>query len=108
MPKSYLERITDVLIAEASLPIHTREFRFCEHRRWKSDYCWIIGDKKVLLEVEGGVFSQGRHTRGTGYTQDCEKYNEASLLGYTVLRVTKEHLLNGKAIEWVKRALNVS
>jgi hypothetical protein len=40
-------------------------------------------------------------------TADMEKYNEAALLGYTVLRVTKYHLINGQAIRWVKTALGI-
>ena len=114
MSKSYLERITDALILEARLPLPITEYRFCEERGWKSDYVWLnpgwtqANDaiRGVILEIEGGVFmKKSRHTSGKGFTADCEKYNEATLLGFKVLRVTKYHLISGHAMEWVKRAL---
>lgn len=109
MSKSYLERITDALISEAGIQTPIREFRLTEDRRWKCDYVWITPQVKLILEVEGGVFmKKSRHTSGAGFTADCEKYNEAALLGFIVLRVTKYHLISGQAMEWVKRALNIS
>jgi hypothetical protein len=109
MSSSYLERITDALIAEAGLPQPIREFRFHETRRWRCDYMWMIGSKKIILEIEGGVFmKKSRHTSGAGFTADCEKYNEAVLAGFIVLRVTKYHLISGQAVRWVKRALELN
>lgn len=65
---------------------YVREYRFCE-RRWRFDYC--IPDLKIACEIEGAVFTNhSRHTRGTGYSKDCEKYNKAALLGWKVLRYT--------------------
>lgn len=116
--KSYLERIAEALIKEAGLPEPIREFRFCEGRRWRCDFVWLHAHHThgvagryqtigVILEVEGGIWTKSRHTHPQGYTDDCEKYNEAALLGYTVLRVTKYHLINGQAIRWVKTALGI-
>ena len=63
-----------------------KEYRFHEQRKWRFDYC--IPDYKIAIEIEGAVFQNGRHTRGKGYTADCEKYNAAVLLGYKILRYT--------------------
>lgn len=107
MTESYLERIMAALIKDATLPAPIREFRLCDDRKWRGDFVWVLpDDKKVLVEVEGGVWSNGRHSRGIGFISDCEKYNEAALRGFVVLRVTKEHIENGKAIEWITRALS--
>ena len=38
--------------------------------------------------MEGGSSVAGRHTQGEGFRKDCEKYNEATVLGWRVLRVT--------------------
>jgi hypothetical protein len=59
----------------------------------------------VALEVEGGVFSHGRHTRGAGFTADAEKYNVAALSKWIVLRVTAEHVKSGRALGWLTEAL---
>lgn len=40
----------------------------------------------------------GRHTRGSGYAGDAEKYLEAALAGWRVLRLTERQLEIG-AIE---------
>lgn len=107
MAVSYLERLMDALIEEEKLPTPIREFRLTPERRWRCDYVWITDKIKLILEVEGAVWTKSRHTTGKGFTADCEKYNEAALLGFTVLRVTKYHLISGQAIEWVKRALGI-
>jgi hypothetical protein len=62
-----------------------REFQFDEDRKWRADY--KVVDKMVLIELEGGVYSGGRHTRAQGFIEDCMKYNKAAMLGYTVYRI---------------------
>jgi very-short-patch-repair endonuclease len=42
----------------------------------------------LAVEVEGGMWTRGRHVRGEGYEGDCEKYNAAVLGGWRVLRFT--------------------
>lgn len=107
MSKSYLELITEALIKEEGLPDPTREYRFTEERRWRCDYVWL--PQKVILEVEGGTWmKKGGHTSGIGFQNNCEKYNEAALMGFMILRVTRKHLESGEAMDWLKRALKVS
>lgn len=65
-------------------PLHP-EFYFCPDRQWRSDYL-VIGTK-VLIELEGGVFSGGRHIRAKGFIEDIYKYNMAAMLGYRVIRI---------------------
>ena len=75
------------LICKADrLPMPTPEFKFWETRKWRFDWCWP--DHKVALEIEGGVWTRGRHTRGSGFIKDMEKYNAAASLGYRVFRCT--------------------
>jgi hypothetical protein len=50
---------------------------------------------------------RARHTSGVGFTGDCEKYNEALIGGWRVLRVTGEQVSSGAALDWVRRALGV-
>jgi hypothetical protein len=59
-------------------------------RKWKADLCWP--DVRVLVEVEGIYGGKSRHRTTSGYHEDCNKYNAASLLDYTLLRYTSRHL----------------
>lgn len=70
------------------LPAPETEWLFHPTRKWRFDYAWP--KDLVALEVEGGVWTRGRHVRGAGYLKDIEKYNAAQLLGWTVLRCTPQ------------------
>jgi hypothetical protein len=78
------------LCRAAGLPEPSPEYKFHPLRKWRADYCWPI--HKVIVEIEGGAWSQGRHTRGAGFVADMAKYNQAALLGYAVLRYTPQQL----------------
>jgi very-short-patch-repair endonuclease len=81
------------------------EYRFDDRRRWRFDFAWP--DRQIALEVEGGTWTAGRHTRGRGYEADLEKYNEAALAGWTVVRVTTGMVEDGRAIALLERVLRV-
>ena len=91
-------------ISDAELILPVREYRFHDTRRWRFDFAYP--DLKIAIEVEGGVFGGGRHTRGKGFTNDCVKYNTANELGWTVYRYTTEQVKKGEAINQLKRVLN--
>lgn len=67
-----------------------KEYKFAKKRKFRADYAFV--DAKVLVEIEGGIFTNGRHVRGMGYHKDCSKYNLAQELGYVVLRYTVKHI----------------
>lgn len=102
-PVSALEESLLFQIRATQLPEPVREFKFHDTRRWRADFCWP--DKRLLVEVEGGHWTGGRHTRGAGYEADAEKYNEAALAGWRVIRCTGTHIKSGEALEWIRRAL---
>lgn len=60
------------------------EYRFDPVRRWKFDFAMV--EQKIAVEVEGGVWTRGRHVRPAGFIADCEKYNAAVMQGWRVLR----------------------
>lgn len=66
------------------------EFRFHDMRRWRFDFAHTVA--KVAIELEGGIWTGGRHTRGSGFAKDCEKYNDAQLKGWDVFRLTSDQL----------------
>ena len=87
----------------AGLPEPIREHRFHDVRKWRLDYAWPA--HRVALEVDGGVFVGGRHTRGSGWMKDAEKFNEVACLGWRVLRCTPRQLLSAETLDFVRRAL---
>ena len=89
------------LCRAAGLPEPVPEYRFHPHRKWRFDYAWPL--HRLALEVDGGVWTQGRHTRGSGFLGDMLKFNNATLLGWRVLRYTPQQL--GQAIADLRIAL---
>jgi hypothetical protein len=62
------------------------EHKFHPKRKWRADIA--IPSLNVLVEFEGIIATKSRHTSVTGFTNDCEKYNQAQLIGWKVLRYT--------------------
>ena len=98
-------QITDVftVICKTDLRVEcVKEYKFHPVRKWRFDYA--IPKHKIALEVEGGVWTGGRHTSSTGFLKDMEKYNTATLMGWKVLRTTPDELYRLKTIEMIKNA----
>ena len=77
------------------------EHKFHPKRRWRLDMVWPA--HMLAVEVEGGTWIGGRHTRGSGFEKDAEKYAEAMCLGWRVLRVTGSQICTGKALKWIQQ-----
>jgi len=82
------------------LPLPECEWKFEAKRRWRFDYAWP--QQMIALEVEGGVWTGGRHTRGAGFVKDMEKYNRAAVLGWRLLRVTPDKLVSFGTFEMLR------
>jgi very-short-patch-repair endonuclease len=89
--------------AYAKVPQPVSEFKFHPTRRWRFDYAWP--EQKLAVEIEGGAFTNGRHTRGAGFIKDMEKYNAAAAAGWRVLRYTPSQVASGMVLEQVERLL---
>ena len=83
------------------LPAYVTEHRFHPTRRWRFDYAWP--EIKLAVEVHGGTYTNGRHTRGGGFTVDREKMNESAIYGWTVLEVTSAQVRSGQMRQWLDR-----
>lgn len=94
-----------------------QEFRFAAHhvgwgpgirarlkaaglKNWAFDFAWP--DLMFAAEVEGGAFTGGRHTRGSGFTEDCLKYHHAQRLGWTVYRCDGKLIGSGDAVKLIQ------
>ena len=110
--RSAAELLLAAQLEQAGIPFE-REYRFHPSRKWRADFR-IIDNRPVcepvtnlLIEVEGGAYVAGRHTRGASFEADCEKYAAAAILGYRVIRATPRQVENGTALEWIKAALGL-
>ena len=81
------------------------EHIFYPGRKWRIDFA--IVDLKIGIEIEGGVFSGGRHTRGAGFIADTEKYNAAATLGWVILRFTPQDLNKITTFETVLKVVGL-
>lgn len=90
---------------QAGLPTPESEWEFHHTRRWRVDIAWPSADPPLALEVEGGAFARGRHTRGAGFRNDVEKYNALTCEGWRLIRVLPEQLHKTATIELVRRAM---
>jgi hypothetical protein len=61
------------------------EHRFHATRRWRFDFAHLA--TKTAIEINGGIWSGGRHVRGAGYLRDREQINAAQLLGWMVFEL---------------------
>lgn len=93
------------LCRAAGLSEPVTEHRFHPLRRWRFDYAWP--DRRIALEVEGGLWIQGRHSRGKGAVADLEKYSEAAIAGWRILYCTPKDL-GTLGLDRVARALGES
>jgi len=86
-------------LVAVGLPEPTPEHRFAPPRRWRIDFAWP--DEKLAVEIDGGLFTGGRHARGVGMVADMEKSNALTLGGWSLLRFTPSQVNNGEAIRWI-------
>lgn len=71
-------------------------------RRWRWDLANL--ERRVVVEVHGGAWSQGRHVRGRGFADDRWKMNEGQLCGWKVLEFTTDQVDEGLAIRHIRAA----
>jgi len=92
------------------LPTPERQFKFHPTRKFRADFCFV--DQRIIVECDGGLFIQGRHSRGATQERDHEKRNLATRAGYRVfifgpkaLRVPKRSGQPSKALEFLRGVL---
>lgn len=57
------------------------------------------------MEIQGGIYVRGRHSRGAALEREYEKLNTLSQLGWVVLKFGPQAVANGTAAETVAREL---
>lgn len=80
-----------------------REYRFHPTRQWRFDYA--IPDLRIAIEIDGGIWINGRHNRASGYLGDMEKFNAAATLGWVVLKFTPQEQYSQKTLELITQTI---
>lgn len=93
----------EALCLAHGLPTPEREIRFHPKRKWRFDFAWP--SLMVALEIEGGAFRGPGHRSVGVFLRNIEKYNEAAIHGWKVLRCTTDDMRTGSVFDWLERVL---
>ncbi|WP_428398271.1 hypothetical protein [Marinobacter salarius] len=118
---SQLEETLSLHVRAAKLPEPEREYRFgaaavggpgkglrarladAGLKDWRFDFAWP--DIKLAVEVEGGAWVRGRHTRPLGFIEDLRKYQAAQQMGWTIYRTAGELIRSGEAVNTIEQLM---
>jgi len=67
---SALEDLFAMQLDAAGLTGYTREFRAIPGRKFRFDFCFK--QERLLIEINGGTYSKGAHSTGTGIARDYQ------------------------------------
>lgn len=97
---SALEDVMGAQLALGGFRAFKAQFRAIPGRR----FTWDFADesRRLLLEVQGGVWNGGKHGRGSGIAKDTEKLNLATIHGWRVMQFTPDQVRDGRALRWVQ------
>jgi very-short-patch-repair endonuclease len=82
-----------------------REFQIVPDRRYRADFFFIRA--RLIVEVDGGGWVNGRHSRGYGIENDAEKSALIARMPARLMRVTPKQIKDGRALDWILKALTV-
>ena len=107
--KSYDEKRVTAFFKAHGIPAPVFEHRLYKpgmRQPSRFDLAWL--DKKVYLEVQGGIWKpkQG-HNTGKGIRQDWLKYNYATTQGWRPLFCEPDELFTQPVVDYIKTALMV-
>lgn len=98
--------VADLLAFQLKLhhaPLFEREYRLCQERRFRADF--YFPTSQLVVEVDGGGWINGRHSRGNGMDSDAEKSAIIAKMPARLMRVTPKFVKNGHAVQWILEAL---
>jgi hypothetical protein len=95
------QRIVAAVCRDEGWPEPEAEYRFAPPRRWRFDLAWQ--GHGLAVEIQGGLFTAGRHVRGAALLAEFDKVNTAAILGWVVLFVSPPQVTDGSLREWLRR-----
>jgi very-short-patch-repair endonuclease len=112
---SLAEQTLAAQLEQAGIPFEREVMFAAPKRRWRADFAvyqvfagMLSQRPELLVEIDGGAFIGGRHSRGQGVANDCEKTSAAAILGYRVIRTTPAQVADGTALSWIQQALGLA
>ena len=102
---SALEHALYVRLERHGIPLGEAQYRFVPGRLYRFDRAWP--EQFVAVEIQGGLWVNGAHSRGSGVERDCVKLSIAAALGWRVLPISKAMIESGQAVELIAQALGV-
>lgn len=112
------KRFYDFIYKETGQKI-SHEVKFCPSRKWRLDFA--IKPMKIAIEIEGGIYKKttykdkktgaikthlgGRHNTAKGFKNDMEKYNELSVSGWILIRITPDEMYSDKIISLILKSV---
>lgn len=102
---SPLEMALYTRLERHGLPPGVGQYRFVPGRLYRFDRAWAA--QLVAVEIQGGLWVNGAHSRGSGVERDCVKLSIAAALGWRVLPISKAMIESGQAVELIAQALGV-
>ena len=99
MSRSKGEEMFSAQLTEHGFPDWEEEHMFLPGRRFRFDFAWP--SVSIAVEIEGGTWVGGRHSTGTGFENDCRKYNLAASDGWKVYRFTTGMVTSGDGIKFL-------
>lgn len=103
---SALEDLLCEQLRLAGLPKPERQSALVPGRKFRADL--YFPEARLAVEVHGGIYMQGRHSRGTGQESDYEKAALTALQGIWTLFVSGRHVRTGTALAWIEALLHRS
>lgn len=100
-----------MLVAQGIRAVCFPEFEFAKPRKWRFDWAFpFSGDESgglggVALEIQGGLFTGGRHVRGAALLDEQTKLNEAACRLWRVVYCTPQQVNSGVVFSVLRRAI---
>lgn len=102
---SEAEDLFDFQLRAHRMPRFERQYRFAKElgREWRADFAFVA--ERVLVEIDGGIWTQGAHGHPTDLVRNMEKRNDAVLLGWWLLAFPTRDVKGGKPIAFLQKVL---
>lgn len=103
VPSSYSRAVVRAFFREYQLPEPCFEYHFHPTRKYRFDIAWP--EKRVAIEVQGGIWMQGRHVQPSALIREYEKLNSAAIHGWRLLYILPDDLCRASTVVLLKLML---